>query len=422
MQSCDCIIDNISEFKHKALQWATSFEVACFFDSNGYTDRYTSHSAIIAAGVRKEYSPEPGAAFEGLEAFLKDNPTFAPGFMCYDLKNEIENLKSSNKDSLDFPDMYFFVPEHLIFINGNTVTINSDSTLLLEEINAIDLVSPDLKFRGQMRASLSWEVYIDKVNRIKEHIQRGDIYEMNFCQQFYSEDADIDPLAAFIALNKISPAPFSSFFKLSDKYIISSSPERFIKKTGSKVISQPIKGTAPRGTDRNEDEEFKRSLRANEKELAENIMIVDLVRNDLTRTAIPGTVRVEELCEIYTFKQVHQMISTVISSVDESISPVTIIKNAFPMGSMTGAPKVRAMELIEEFEETKRGVYSGSVGYFTAEKDFDFNVVIRSLVYNQTRQYLSFQVGSAITFASDAELEYKECMLKAKAMLAILSE
>lgn len=422
MQSCDCIIDNISEFKRKALQWATSFEVACFLDSNGYTDRYTSHSAIIAAGVHKEYTPEPGAAFEGLDAFLKDNSTFTPGFMCYDLKNELENLKSSNQDKLDFPEMYFFVPEHLLFINGNTVTIYSDAPFLREEINAIDLFSSELKFNGKMQAGLSREVYIDKVNRIKEHIQRGDIYEMNFCQQFFSEDADIDPLAAYIALNKISPAPFSSFFKLSDKYIISSSPERFIKKTGPKVISQPIKGTAPRGTDRSEDEEFKQSLRANDKELAENIMIVDLVRNDLTRTAVPGSVRVEELCEIYSFQQVHQMISTVTSSVAENTSPVSIIKNAFPMGSMTGAPKVRAMELIEEFEETKRGAYSGSVGYFTADKDFDFNVVIRSLVYNQTRQYLSFQVGSAITFASDAELEYKECMLKAKAMLTILSE
>lgn len=422
MQSADCILDNISEFKHKALQWATSFEVACFFDSNGYTDRYGSYSAIIAAGVKKEYLPKPGAAFEGLETFLADSSAFTPGFMCYDLKNELESLHSSHQDSLNFPDMYFFVPQHLLLIKENIVTIHSDNPSLLKEINKISPVSRSLNFNGVVQASLSRETYMEKVNRIKEHIKRGDIYELNFCQQFFSEDEEIDPLAAFMELNQLSPSPFASFFKLYDKYIISSSPERFIKKAGTKVISQPIKGTSPRGRDRKEDEELKRLLRENDKELAENIMIVDLVRNDLTRSAIPGSVRVEELCEIYSFKQVHQMISTVTSDVTKDTSPVTIIREAFPMGSMTGAPKVRAMELIEDFEETKRGIYSGAVGYFTGDSDFDFNVVIRSLIYNQTKKYLSFQVGSAITFASDAELEYKECMLKAKAMLAMLSK
>lgn len=420
MQSSDCIIDNISEFKRKALQWATSFEVACFFDSNGYEDRYSSYTAIIAAGAKKEYLPPSYGAFNGLNDFLNENPGFTPGFMCYDLKNELEELNSSNQDSLHFPDMYFFVPEHLLLIKGNTVEIHSDAPYLLEKIHAVNLINPKLNFKGSLQTSLSKELYINKVNKIKEHIQRGDIYEMNFCQQFFAENADIDPLAAFIELNQMSPAPFSSFFKSYDKYIISSSPERFLKKTGSKVISQPIKGTAPRGVDYVGDEELKRSLRENDKEVAENIMIVDLVRNDLTKSAIPGTVRVEELCEIYSFRQVHQMISTVASSVSENTSPVSIIKDAFPMGSMTGAPKVRAMELIEQFEETKRGIYSGAVGYFTADKDFDFNVVIRSLIYNQSNNYLSFQVGSAITFASDAELEYKECMLKAKAMLDVL--
>jgi para-aminobenzoate synthetase component 1 len=422
MQSVDCIVDNISEFKRKALQWATSFEVACFFDSNGYSDRYSSYTAIIAAGAKKEYLPPAGGAFSGLSAFLAANAAFTPGFICYDLKNELENLHSSNPDRLHFPDMYFFVPEHLLLIKENRVEILSDTASLLDEIHAVNPVPQKLNFAGKVQPSISRDSYIRKVDSIKEHIRRGDIYEMNFCQQFFSEDADLDPLAAFVELNQLSPAPFSSFFKLRDKYIISSSPERFIKKTGSKIISQPIKGTAPRGSEHKEDEELKRSLQENDKELAENIMIVDLVRNDLTKSAIPGSVKVEELCKIYSFQQVHQMISTVTSSVSNDTSLVSIISSAFPMGSMTGAPKVRAMELIEQFEETKRGIYSGAVGYFTAGKDFDFNVVIRSLVYNQTNKYLSFQVGSAITFASDAELEYAECILKAKAMLDVLSK
>jgi len=422
MQSFDCVIDDISEFKRKALQWATSFEVACFFDSNGFEDRYSSYTTIIAAGVRKEFLPPAGGAFSGLSDFLNGSHAFTPGFICYDLKNELEKLSSSNPDRLHFPDLYFFVPEHVLLIKENKVQILSDTPSLMDEINAVAPQIRKLDFKGSIQSSISRDLYTQKVNSIKEHIQRGDIYEMNFCQQFFSEDADLDPLAAFVELNRLSPAPFSSFFKLHDKYIISSSPERFIKKEGSKVISQPIKGTAARGADQREDESLKQSLQENEKERAENIMIVDLVRNDLTKSAIPGSVKVEELCKIYSFQQVHQMISTVTSSVSDDTNAVSIIRDAFPMGSMTGAPKVRAMELIEQFEETRRGIYSGAVGYFTDNKDFDFNVVIRSLIYNQTNKYLSFQVGSAITFASDAELEYKECMLKAKAILGLLSK
>lgn len=421
MQSLDCVIDNISEFKRKALQWATSYEVACFFDSNDYQDRYSSYSAIIAAGVNAEFESRSGAAFSGLSKFLKENTGFTPGFMCYDLKNELESLQSDNPDQLQFPDMYFFVPRHLILIRGNRVEIRSDSCSTLEEINATIPDTRPLHFNGQVEASISKDAYIKKVEGIKEHILRGDIYEMNFCQQFYARNTDLDPLAAFIKLNQTSPSPFSSFFKLRDKFVMSSSPERFIKKEGTKVISQPIKGTAPRGSNKSEDEQLKRSLQQNEKEIAENVMIVDLVRNDLTRSALPGSVKVEELCEIYSFRQVHQMISTITSRVEEGRDVVEIIKDAFPMGSMTGAPKVRAMELIETFEETRRGIYSGAVGYFDERRNFDFNVVIRSLIYNQTKRFVSFQVGSAITFASDAALEYKECMLKAKAMLEVLS-
>jgi para-aminobenzoate synthetase component 1 len=154
--------------------------------------------------------------------------------------------------------------------------------------------------------------------------------------------------------------------------------------------------------------------------MAENLMIVDLVRNDLAKSSKPGSVKVEELFGIYSFKQLHQMISTVSSIKRENVDPVEVIKNAFPMGSMTGAPKIRAMELIEKYETTKRGVYSGASGYFTPEMDFDFNVLIRSIFYNDTANKLSFQVGSAITYDADPEYEYKECLLKAKAIFEIL--
>jgi para-aminobenzoate synthetase component 1 len=195
-----------------------------------------------------------------------------------------------------------------------------------------------------------------------------------------------------------------------------------LKKTGNKIISQPIKGTAKRSNNIEEDERLKDELALDEKERSENIMIVDLVRNDLSKTAKKGTVKVEELCQVYTFPQVHQMISTISSEIDVSKHPVDVIESTFPMGSMTGAPKISAMQIIEKLEETKRGVYSGAVGYFSPDNDFDFNVVIRSILYNETKKYVSFSVGSAITAKSNPLKEYEECLIKAKAMREVLEK
>ncbi len=273
-----------------------------------------------------------------------------------------------------------------------------------------------------LRSRFSKEEYIETVKKVKEHINRGDIYVTNFCQEFYAEGAIIDPLSIFLRLNAISPNPFTAFFKLKDKYILSASPERFLAKRGGKLISQPIKGTSKRFTDPTEDEQSKQTLRVHSKELQENVMIVDLVRNDLTKSAKAGTVNTEELFGIYSFNQVHQMISTVICELRKDISEVQSIKNSFPMGSMTGAPKISAMQLMEQYERTKRGVYSGAIGYFSPDGDFDFNVVIRTLLYNEAEKYLSFQVGSAITYHADPEKEYEECLLKAQAILEVLGQ
>jgi para-aminobenzoate synthetase component 1 len=238
--------------------------------------------------------------------------------------------------------------------------------------------------------------------------------------EFYKENAIINPFETFNDLNKVSKSPFAAFLKNNQYYLLSASPERFLKKHNNKVISQPIKGTAKRHSDKQTDENAKIALKTNLKERSENIMIVDLVRNDLSHTAEKGSVIVEELCEIYTFEQVHQMISTIVSTVASQTNPTNIIKTTFPMGSMTGAPKIAAMQLIEQFEETKRGLYSGAMGYFTPENNFDFNVVIRSILYNAKNNYLSFSVGSAITALSKTEDEYQECFLKAKGIFEIL--
>jgi para-aminobenzoate synthetase component 1 len=262
--------------------------------------------------------------------------------------------------------------------------------------------------------------YINSVNRLKQHIHKGDIYEVNFCQEFYAKNAFINTVEIFEKLNQISEAPFSAYCKFDTHYALCASPERFLQKRANKLISQPIKGTIKRSTNKTEDEQLKHELQNSNKERSENVMIVDLVRNDFSRIAKTGSVKVEELFGIYSFKQLHQMISTLSCELKENIHFTDIIKSTFPMGSMTGAPKVSAMKLIEEYESTKRGLYSGAIGYINPEGNFDFNVVIRSILYNSENNYLSFMVGSAITDKAIAEEEYEECLLKAKAMFEVL--
>lgn len=415
--------DNIDTLKLKGLHWADSFSTACIFDSNQYSDPYSAFDLLISAGVKKEIKYSGKGSYSNLESFSVDNKSYLLGYFAYDLKNESEELFSKNPDYLEFPDFHFFLPEHIIVIKGNEVQIESDQAdEIWKAINAFEI--SDLKSfaqNSQIKSRFTRNEYLDTVKEIQKHIQRGDIYEMNFCQEFYAENVSMNPLEIFLKLNQLSPTPFASYYKSDGKYILSASPERFLSRRGNKIISQPIKGTSPRKEDSIQDEEQKRSLLENEKERSENVMIVDLVRNDLTRSAKEGTVKVEELFGLYSFKQVHQMISTVVCEAKEGISNLSIISNTFPMGSMTGAPKISSMHLAEKYERSKRGVYSGALGYFSPNGDFDFNVVIRSILYNENSKYLSFQVGSAITIDSQAEKEYDECILKGKAIIEVLS-
>ncbi|MDR3693316.1 MAG: anthranilate synthase component I family protein [Mucilaginibacter sp.] len=408
-------------FTRKALQWASFFGAFCCLDSNKFTDPYSRFDVLIAAGVEDELTAESGTAFDELEDFRKKNHGWMTGFFGYDLKNETENLTSANTDSLNFPDLYFFVPRYVIRIKGNEVEIIGDKDAeIFELIAQLPINATVGEPNIGVKARFDKKEYLAAVERIKQHILRGDIYVTNFCQEFYAEGSEIDPLAIFLKLKEVSPNPFSAFFKWKDNYILCASPERFLAKRGRKLISQPIKGTAKRGKNEAEDEAIKQELRHQTKEQQENVMIVDLVRNDLTKSAKPGTVKTEELFGIYSFNQVHQMISTVVCELQPGITDVAAIRNAFPMGSMTGAPKISAMQLMEEYEHSKRGVYSGAIGYFGPDGDFDFNVVIRTLLYNQKNKYLSFHAGSAITFHADAEKEYEECLLKVKAIMEVL--
>jgi para-aminobenzoate synthetase component 1 len=420
-------IANPTEFKSRLLLWSNSFREVLFLDSNAYHQKYSNFDCLLAVDAFTSLKTDYKLAFEELHQYQIHAKDWIFGYLTYDLKNSVEDLKSNNFDGLSFPDVFFFQPKKLFLLKGNELEmqylhvcddeIESD----YEEIQKVQLsdFAPSREITIQQR--IPRENYLEKVSKMLEHIHLGDIYEANFCMEFYAENAIIHPLETYQKLNSISEPPFATYFKNKEHYLMCASPERYLKKEGNKILSQPIKGTAQRFFDDDLDAQAKRELSSNPKERSENIMIVDLVRNDLSKTATKGSVSVEELCEIYTFKQVHQMISTVVSEVESSTSPIEIIKTTFPMGSMTGAPKISAMNIIENLEETQRGLYSGSIGYFMPNGDFDFNVVIRSILYNANNQYLSFSVGSAITSQSIPESEYDECLLKAKAMFEVLT-
>ncbi|MDT8413316.1 MAG: aminodeoxychorismate synthase component I [Vicingaceae bacterium] len=350
------------------------------------------------------------------------------GFISYDYKNQIEKLSSNHPDGIQFPEKHFFTPQLLFVLEGENSHLHYNKEhYSSDEINAIlnniaiyKLAAIETKQPIEVISRITKADYLANVSALKNHIQLGDIYEVNFCQEFYAENVAINPIDYYFLLNKKSPTPFSCFVKQDDKYLLCASPERFIQKTGNDIISQPIKGTIKRGENQQEDEQLKQILSQDQKERSENVMIVDLVRNDLSKIAQKASVKVDELCGVYTFPQVHQMISTVRAKLKENTNFEEIIQALFPMGSMTGAPKISAMQLIEKHEATKRGIYSGTVGYITPEKNVDFNVVIRSITYNNNRKYLSFMVGGAITALSIPEKEYEECLLKAKAMIEVL--
>ena len=422
-------VPDIVRFKQSLLHWSQQYYEVVWLDSNGHRNSYSSFDGMLAVDALTSIVTDTQNAFEDLSNYQSNTKDWIFGYLSYDLKNDTERLSSSNTDNLNFPALYFFQPKKLIEIQGTEVTfhyLNMVADEIEEDYDSILLAplpiahGPEYKTDIKIKLRIFKDEYFTRVNKMLDHIHRGDIYEANFCQEFYAENTEIDALKTYLKLNSITRAPFSAFLKINDKYLLSSSPERYIKKLGNRVVSQPIKGTAKRSLNTMEDQLLLSALEKDEKERAENIMIVDLVRNDLSKSALKGSVKVEELCKVYSFDQVHQMISTVTAEVSNTKNPVDIIKETFPMGSMTGAPKVSAMRIIEDLEASKRGLYSGTVGYFGPENNFDFNVVIRSILYNKTAQYVSFSVGSAITAKAIPEKEYEECLLKAKAMRQVL--
>lgn len=417
-------VNDVDLFKIQMLNWVNRFSIFCLLDNRHYNFAKPAFECLLAAGSRAGCEMQAGKAFEGLQQFYTEHENeWLFGHLAYDLKNETENLQSGQTDRIGFSDLHFFVPETVIELGEKEVKIYGvDAASIYREITSASTeIIEQVKTRAIIKNKITKENYISIIEKLKQHILRGDCYEINFCQEFYAEKASIDPLFIYSRLTALSPNPFSVFYKLDTRYCMCASPERYLRKAGAKVISQPIKGTSKRNLENAAaDEAAKNHLLQSPKEKSENVMVVDLVRNDLSKICRPGTVQVDELFGIYSFPQVHQMISTVSGELKEGMNWIDCIKATFPMGSMTGAPKKKVMELIEQYEQTRRGLFSGAIGYVRPGGSFDFNVVIRSILYNGTENYLSFQTGGGITYYSDASLEYEESLLKAAAMLKVL--
>jgi len=426
-KSITVALESPEHFKKKLISYVSNYQIFSILDRNTFNQNpnlVLEYDFIAAIEKIAEIKNVANNNFGALQQEFNKLNDWLFGYFSYDLKNETEPLTSSNFDGIKAPKMHFFQPQFVILIKEKKLVVeylpqfNTEN----EAINLIKLIKkytlceennlPEVKIKQRV----SKNKYIEAVNKLKEHISVGDIYEINYCMEFFATKITIATDILYNKICKISPTPFSCFYRNDEIFAISASPERFLIKIGTKIISQPIKGTIKRGKTPEEDALLSQLLENDIKERAENIMIVDLVRNDLSKTASFGSVKVDELCKIYSFAQVHQMISSISCTLDSEKDGIATLKNCFPMGSMTGAPKIKAMQLIEQYEFTKRGIYSGSIGYIKPNGDFDFNVIIRTILYNSAEKYLSFMVGSAITHLSIAENEYNECLLKAEAM------
>ncbi len=406
------------------LNWANRFNISCFLDNNHYNFPLHSQECLLGAGSRYFLGTDNPNRLASLNSFADLHKDWIFGHLSYDLKNEIHGLSGSHSGYIDFPDINFYVPEVVVKLNNSCLEIGSCREDHEAVLNAIMSEEPRMYTEpkiGEIRQRLTEKEYLEVIEAVRGHIIRGDCYELTYCMEFYSEGSVITPLDIFTQLSVVSPNPFSAFYRYNNQYLLCASPERYIRKLGNKIFSQPIKGTISRDSDNKITDQHKKvELYNSVKDRAENVMIVDLVRNDLARICTEGSIKVDELFGIYSFPQVHQMISTISGELQSETTVGDIFNYTFPMGSMTGAPKHRVMELIEKYEKTKRGLFSGAVGYISPERDMDFNVVIRSILYNADSGYLSFPVGSAITYHSDPAREYEECLLKAEAMFKAL--
>ena len=411
-----------ADLKIKMLNWANRFNIFILLDNNGYDFEEPAFDCMLAAGCTRSFSFTDKNAFASFQSFFDASPSWLFGHLGY---NAAGNAYTKTPvPDIDFGRGFFFEPEIIIRLSATgleVVKYKTDPNEIIQQIQeAHSSVNTGMQV-PDIRPLITKEEYLEEIKKLQAHIKRGDCYEINFCQQFYSREAELEPIAVYKSLTAISPAPFSAFYRLNEKYCMCASPERFLEKRGNLLVSQPIKGTSRRDRLNSEkDESNRNTLAGSPKDRTENVMITDLVRNDLSRVCEKNSVLVKELFGIYSFPQVHHMISTIEGKLAADKNFTQAIEACYPPGSMTGAPKKRVTELIEDAEKYDRGLFSGSLGYITPEGDLDLNVVIRSIFYDAEKNHLSFFAGSGITFYSNAEDEYDECMAKAEAIMRVL--
>lgn len=407
------------------LYWAASHDVFCVLDGSSAVDPGYAFPRRIAVGTARSFELGVDGNLQALNGFLRPA---ARGYVVqvgYGLKDQLEKVSSRHKDPIGFPDLYVFEPAVVIQLTaGNQIVIQAEhAEAVWQEIRSVDpnAFSKDI-LPVAFQSGCTHEQYLEQLKQVQAHIFQGDCYELNYCQEFYSTDVQMDPVRVYEKLCSVVQAPFSGLYRNRHRWLIGASPERFLKKTGDRLESRPMKGTAPRDPDPLIDRQLAISLQESKKDRSENIMVVDLVRNDLSRVAQAGTVQVEALCALHSFPQVHQLVSTVSGRLRSGTGFREILEACFPMGSMTGAPKRRVMELTDQYECSARGLYSGSIGYIDPGGDFDLNVVIRSMQFNQSTGYLSYHVGSGITAYSDPAKEWEECLWKARGIRKVFDQ
>jgi len=395
-----------------------------------------------------------GSPFDILDRFLKQYqvscsmPSIpltggAVGYFSYDLNHFIEHLPGATVDNLHFPESCFGFYDMVVVldnIEGKTYIVSTGfpemrerqridrAAARIKEIKSklvkIKCVNHDISSRQrvseqvEIRSNFTRQGYIDTIAKARQYIIAGDIFEVNISQRFETRIL-IPPYELYERLRKINPSPFACYLDFGEVQIISASPERFLCVREDRVETRPIKGTRPRGTTPFEDRALANELLNSVKDRAENIMIVDLVRNDLGRVCSYGTVKVAELAALETYPTVFHLTSAVVGNLRKGISAIDVVKAAFPGGSITGAPKIRAMEIIGELEPTRRSIYTGSIGYISFSGNMDLNIAIRTILVHDQRA--CFQVGGAVVYDSNPECEYQETLHKAKALLDALN-
>ena len=411
------------DLKIKMLNWANRFSIFCLLDNNGYGPEDPAFECLLGAGCTRSFCFSEENNFSSFQSFFDASPSWLFGHLGYNAAGNA--YVTDKKEEPDFGRGFFFEPEIILRLAAGKIEIlksNVPAEILIQQIHACSGTVNDTGIIGDVSSETSRDEYLQDIKKLQGHIHRGDCYEINYCLQFFAENTCIDPISVYVKLAAVSPAPFGAFYKLNDKYCLCASPERFLKKTGRQLLSQPIKGTAKRNhIDPENDKLNKENLQRSAKDKSENVMIVDLVRNDLSTVCEKDSVTVTELFGIYSFPQVHQMISSIEGTLEAGKNFTNAIEACFPPGSMTGAPKYKVMELIENYEAHQRGLFSGSIGYIKPCGDFDFNVVIRSIFYNKATKILSFAAGSGITFYSNDEEEYEECLAKTEGILRTLN-